>query len=63
MNTPDLATYSAEELIALIAAANEQLQRRREEHIAAGQKLGLAFVDENGTHKRKQRNSKHHAEA
>lgn len=63
MNTPDLSTYTAEDLLALIAAANEQLQHRREEHIAGGHKLGLSYVDENGTHKRKRRNSKHHAEA
>lgn len=59
MTTPDLSTYSAEDLHALIAAANEQLQQRKDRHIAEGQKLGLAYVDENGTHKRKRRNSKH----
>lgn len=63
MNTPDLSTYTAEELLALITSANERLRQLREQHIAEGQKLGLAYVDQNGAPKRKRRSSKHQEQA
>jgi hypothetical protein len=60
MNVPDLSSHSIEDLKTLIAAANDELERRKQEHIAQGEKLGLACVDGNAGPKRRGRRPKHH---
>ena len=59
MNANDLATMSAADLQALIAAANERLEVIKQEHIAAAEALGLKVVD--GAPKRKRR-AKHESQ-
>lgn len=41
----DFSKLSAQDLVELIAAANARLDQLRQEHIAAGQTLGLTLMD------------------
>jgi len=57
MTTSDLSTMSAQQLLALITAANERLAEIKQRHVEEAAALGLTLVDGNAAPKRKRRNS------
>jgi hypothetical protein len=59
MTVPDLSNASAEELRALVAAANTRLELIKQGLIDEAAAHGLKLVDGNGKQRRRRGNSKH----